>query len=165
MKKILFLAIALTSFASDFKVIRYYNDMTEDVTFLTSENLLIKDDEQKKAFSVRLFIKDDLTIDGLMVLQGGLGSCNEDDLLIILLENGQKIKLKSWNEFNCDGDSWFNLNDGQVYSLGSSNIKKIYLRNGRTFSSLQKEVEGKYKNYFVTLIDKVNKGIYEDYKK
>jgi hypothetical protein len=98
------------------------------------------------------YIKDNLKIHSLMVKMIGLGSCNENDEIIILLENGDKITIVSWKKFNCDGEAYFNLSDSDISKLKSSELLKIRITNGRTFKSLTEDVKKEDKRYFIQLI-------------
>ena len=164
MKKILFLAFALSTFASDVEIYKYIDEMTDEVSYLASYGVAIKNYEKERGFAIKPFIGDNIQITGLMVKHLGFG-CNEDDTLILLLENGQKVKFTSWNKFNCEGDSYFRVNQANLYKLKSSPLKKAMFRNGRNYKSLTQEFEQIDKDYFIKVISIVERrdfSIYEE---
>ena len=164
MKKILFLALAISTFASDVEIYKYIDEMTDDVSYLASYGVAIKNYEKERGFAIKPYISNNQKFIGLMVSHLGFG-CNEDDTLILLLENGQKIKLTSWNKFNCEGDSFFRVNQGVLHKLKNSPLKKAMFRNGRNYKSLTQEFEQIDKDYFIKVISIVERrdfSIYEE---
>jgi len=151
MKKILFLLVAISTFASDVKIYKYVNEMTDEVMYLSSYGVAVKNYDRGLGFAIKPYIDNKINFTGLMVSQVGFG-CNENDTLILLLENGQKINLTSWNKFNCDGDSYFKVNQGILYKLKNSPLKKAMFRNGRNYKSLTQEFEQFDKDYFIKVI-------------
>ena len=164
MKKIL-LAMALCTglaTAKDIEILRFQDEMTDRVSFLPSKDILVK--EGKKGFRIFLQINNELEAIGLILFHAGIGGCSENDNLIILLENGEKLKLDSWGDFNCKGNSYYNINSFDIDLLGSSPIKKIMFKNGRTYDSMTKEVPADQKNYFIKLFDLLSKKEYREVK-
>ena len=111
----------------------------------------VANDEVKIGFWVDANIKDDLSFDMLFVAMFGIGSCNENDEIIILFENGERIIKKSWNEFNCAGKAYFNMSEKEIQLLRTQPISKIRMTNGRTYDSYTGDVKEKDKRYFIQL--------------
>jgi hypothetical protein len=88
----------------------------------------------------------------ITVVMVGIGSCNENDEIIILFENGEKIVKKSWNSFNCDGEAYFNINELEMKLLRTLPMSKIRMTNGRSFDSYTGDVIAKDKRYFIQLL-------------
>jgi hypothetical protein len=125
----------------------------------SGKKIVIINDETKQGFNVSAFIDkegDDLVIRDLDVNSAGIGNCVEGDELIILFEDGSKITLKSWNSFNCKGNSWFTISKSDSESLSTKRINKIRFTNGRTFESLTGSVTESKKDYFIQLFFAVN---------
>jgi hypothetical protein len=112
---------------------------------------IVANDEGKIGFRVDTYIKDDLSFGMITVTMVGIGSCNENDEIIILFENGEKITKKSWKKFNCDGEAYFDMNEKEIQLLRTQPISKIRMTNGRTYDSYTGDVKEKDKRYFIQL--------------
>ena len=112
---------------------------------------IVANDEGKIGFRVDPYIKDDLSFGMITVTMVGIGSCNENDEIIILFENGEKITKKSWKKFNCDGEAYFDMNEKEIQLLRTQPISKIRMTNGRTYDSYTGDVKEKDKRYFIQL--------------
>lgn len=76
----------------------------------------------QKTESIRLFPGNS----GSIILVSSLGCVDEGTWLLLKLENGEEIKLISWNDFNCDGNSYFDeLNTSQKEKLKTHKLKTI----------------------------------------
>jgi hypothetical protein len=67
------------------------------------------------------------TSDKSIIIQTNIGCVEEGSILQITLENNNEIVLESWNDFNCDGNSyynWFSL--AQIEKLKGQKIKYLY---------------------------------------
>jgi hypothetical protein len=74
------------------------------------------------------FIEFTPTKDKLILVQSSLGCVDEGSAFQITLENGEVIELISWNDFNCDGTSYFRwFNKSQIDKLKTSRIKYLYI--------------------------------------
>jgi hypothetical protein len=82
----------------------------------------------------------------------GIGGCNENDEIIILFENGEKIIKTSWKEFNCDGETYFNMDEEDIELLRTQPLSKIRMTNGRTYDSYTGDVKQKDKRYFIQVL-------------
>ena len=154
-KTIMILATLLTFTVSaqndSLTVIKTIDEMTGKVSYSTSYQLLFTDAENVKGFSVNAFIDEKKTLASIMIRSAGLGNCNENDEVIILFDNGDKIIKKSWNKFNCDGNSWFFVSNIQKEMLSNQTIDKIRITNGYTFQDYTVTLKGSEKRYFIQL--------------
>lgn len=144
--------LALSSFAQ-LTINETKDDMTDKVSYSISEGLVCANIEQTLGFRIDPNItikKDKKVVENLIITMVGLESCNENNTLIILFENGDKITLTSWNKFNCKGTSYFSLTPSTIEKLKDNEISKIRLTNGKSYKSFTSELT--YKNYFIELI-------------
>ena len=115
----------------------YYKDIMTDKEYIYSKDRILYFEDGKKGFSVSIswnFEKGKVNYNGISVKSVGIGSCVENDDLIILFEDNTKVSLKSWNKFNCNGNSYFDLNAKELNNL-NKRIKGIRFQNGRSFES------------------------------
>ena len=84
----------------------------------------------------------------LIVKHYDLGSsCVENSKLIILFEDGSKINLTAWNDFNCDNTNYFYL-DITKYS---SPIERIKFTHGKDYDSFTYTLSDKESRYFIDI--------------
>jgi len=168
MKNIFLGALLLLStlvFSQDKLKILYQKDaMTDNEYVYISDNLLCSIDG-KVGFSIspRFKIDKDKTIkyNGIVVKSNGVGSCMENDELIILFEDSTKLTLKSWNKFNCEGNSYFDFQKSSLKDINKK-IKAIRLMNGRSYESFTYTLKNENeKNYFIYATDLLNGQKYE----
>jgi hypothetical protein len=70
------------------------------------------------------FIEFTPTKDKSIIVESSLNCVDERSSFQVTLENDEKIELKSWNDFNCDGTSYFKwFNKSQIDKLKTSRIK------------------------------------------
>jgi hypothetical protein len=138
---------------TSYQIVKFTDDMTDKVYYSANKKLIISNDDKTKGVSINLNIDDKtdkkLSASGLMVKMINIGSCCENNEVIILFEDSTKITIKSWNKFNCDGNAWFSLNTDEVKLLSSKRILKIRVYNGRTHDSFTKEVPTNKQDYFI----------------
>jgi len=68
------------------------------------------------------------TKDKSIIIKSSLGCVDEGASLILTLEDNTEVKILSWNDFNCEGKSYFNpFNQNQVQKLKLSPIKYIHI--------------------------------------
>ncbi|MBK7362885.1 MAG: hypothetical protein IPJ01_11355 [Micavibrio sp.] len=139
-------------------VSKIVDDMEDKSYYVPSRKMICASDDKKTGFALSAFLtykNDEITINELKVKTVNIGSCDEKDELIILFEDDSKIKLISWNDFNCKGDAWFSLSKSDKESLSNLKIKKIKVQNGRTFESFTKELT-EDSDYFIQLFYATN---------
>jgi hypothetical protein len=157
------LFIGLNVFAQDNVKMLYYKDIMTDKEYIYTNEKVLCFEGEKKGFIVNPrfeFKKGIFSYHGITVKSVGIGSCVENDDLIILFEDNTKVSLKSWNNFNCDSSSYFDLNANQLNNL-TKRIKAIRFQNGRTFESLtfilEKETD---KTFFIDVKQAIDKQVY-----
>jgi hypothetical protein len=135
------------------QIIETVDEMTDKVYYSSSSTLLVANEEKSKGFRIDFSMKEksngDISLSNLIVTLAGLGSCNEDNTMIILFENDTKVKLSSWNKFNCKGTSYFSISRLDSLALSTTPISKIRLTNGRGYKSYTGDLEDK--NFFINL--------------
>lgn len=157
MKKVilmfLFALIATTGFSqgNDVQIFREKDQMSDKIYTYTDRRIVLANDERTKGFSVDAYVQNGLSDLTIVIKMVGLGSCNENDEIIILFENGEKMIKKSIGEFNCKGQALFLLNDKEKQLLRSQPISKIRITNGRTYDSFTGDVKVEDKRYFIQL--------------
>jgi hypothetical protein len=112
---------------------------------------VVSNDVGKIGFRVDTYIRDNMTFGFIVVTMVGIGSCNENDEIIILFESGEKITKKSWKDFNCEGEAYFNLTEKEINLLKTQPISKIRMTNGRSYDNYTGDVKVKDKRYFIQL--------------
>lgn len=116
-----------------------------------NREFIVANDAGRVVFRVGTYIKDDLSFAMIAVTMVGHGSCNESDEIIILFENGEKIIKKSWKKFNCEGETYFDMNEKEIQLLRTEPMAKIRITNDRTYNSYTGDVKEKDKRYFIQL--------------
>jgi len=151
-KVILILAIALGAInlhAQDSTFIYYFVDELEDKTYhMPSSDLIVANSEKTEGAKISFHLTDEGEFSFLTANIVGLGNCYEKNKMIVLFKDGSKINLVSWNDFNCDGKAYFNLNAAQKQKLSTLPIKTIRVTNGYTYESITVS-EGYNKRYFI----------------
>lgn len=144
-------------------------DNMEDKVYCQASRLMICMNTESKVIGFYLFPiidfeKEKASVSGLAVVMKNIGSCVENNEIIILFEDDSKIKLKSWNDFNCDGNAWFNTNSEDLSKLSSLKIKKIKVQNGRTYDSYTHEIK-QDSDYFIQVFYAINNNKFKVVKK
>jgi len=147
-----FVTITLFAQPDSVYVIKSSDAMSGKTHVYGSKNFIVANDTKEKGFIVDTYINDNLSLHMITVVMVGIGSCNENDEIIILFENGEKIVKKSWKSFNCDGEAYFNINELEMKLLRTLPMSKIRMTNGRSFDSYTGDVIAKDKRYFIQLL-------------
>lgn len=139
-------------------VVNVVDEMSGESFMTTTKKLIIANEDKTKGFSLEVLLVSELTLLSKMV---GIGGCNENDQMIILLENGEKINMTSWKKFNCKGEGYFRLSKNIIEKLRLSPLSKIRITNGRTYDNYTGEVDDDDKNYFIQLFNSYYSGNYK----
>lgn len=148
------LMLSLCSFSQikdSVHIVKLVDEMDDKVYLVPSHRLVISNDEQTIGIIIDVFINENFTFSTLYAKMVGIGGCNEKDEIIILLEDGEKIKKTSWKKFNCDGETYFSLTKTDIEKLQSSPIDKVRMTNGRTFDSFTHEPLPEQKRWFIQI--------------
>jgi len=125
--------------------------MTDKEYAFFKKNLLCSDDN-KKGFVISLNLNVNNSIaeyEGFTIKSVGIGGCVENSNVIFLFEDTTKFSLTSWNKFNCDGKSYFDLRGGTFDEFSNKRIKAIRFTNGRTHDSYTYILKEKEREYFI----------------
>lgn len=102
------------------------NDISESVQL---ENLKFEDKSINRTLSLSYnssFIEIIPTKDKSLIVISSISCVDEGTWLLIKLLNGDEIKLISWNDFNCDGTSYFKwFSKQQIEKLKANKIESI----------------------------------------
>jgi hypothetical protein len=126
-------------------------DLSGRCLYYVEDELIVTNANESRAFRFHPQVQmknDKLTCVGIIALMLNIGNCNEHDTLILLLEDGSKITLKSWNDFNCKGNSWYNIGKDDLALLRQHKIVKAQIQNGYSYESLVNDVAPQYQDYF-----------------
>jgi hypothetical protein len=159
MKHIILFVTALFSFSSAVicqsslpDSITYTKDVMTDKEFLMFSSSLLCSEDGKTGFRIDVGVELKGTkaqYNGLIVKSAGVGTCCENNELIILFEDDTKVSMKSWNAFNCEGNSWFDLQKKQFNTFNSKKLKAIRLVNGRTYENYTYQVKPDEAEFFI----------------
>lgn len=166
MKKTILTAVfALTiilSYSQDsVYIIKDFDAMSEKTYIYPNKGMVVANDDKTKGFRLSPYITEDLQIGMLTAVIVGIGSCHENDEIIILLEDGSKITKKSWTKFNCKGDAYFNLTDKEIDKLRTTKLSKIRISNGYSHESFTADVSNADKDYLIRIIHLLDNKIFK----
>jgi hypothetical protein len=133
-----------------FYITHHKDVMTGKEYYVASMRLICRKDE-RIGFGIQPTFKNvrgKPSYTGLSVISAGIGTCVQNSELIFLFEDGTKVSTKSWNDFNCKGDSYFDLNSSLLNKIAKP-LKAIRFMDGRSYESYTHEVPVEDKNYFV----------------
>lgn len=142
-------AMTINSFAQ-VTITKTVDEMTDKVYHFPSEKLIAANTAGNKGCAISMSIRSSngvLTAKSSIVQMAGLGKCNDNNTIIFLFENGEKISINSWNSFNCDATAYFNFSKANIKKMRTNPLSKIRITNGRSYDSYTAEIE--YKNYFI----------------
>jgi hypothetical protein len=132
-------------------ITKIVDEMEGTSYLLPSERIIIANKEATKGFIIDAILTEEFILRTLYVKMIGIGSCNEEDKIIIQLEDGEKITSTSWKDFNCDGEAYFRLTKIDIDKLKNSPISKIRMTNGRTYDSYTGETLPEQSRWFIQL--------------
>lgn len=140
----------------------YEKDQFTEKEYLFTESDLLVTNDGKKGFKLYPSFrkKDGVWKYSSLAGVSTIGNCFENDKLYIIFEDGSKLDMVSWRDFNCKGDIGFDLYGAKREEL-SKPIKGIKFVNGRTYDSFEKMItDPNDKNYFINVfkaLDEFNK--------
>lgn len=148
-------------------IYKQVDDMEDEVYYFPSRKIVCSNEDKSKVFSLSAFIESDsdsnLSIGNLSVTAIGFG-CLEKCELIIMFDDGTKIKSTSWNKFNCKGNAWFSFDLNEIDSLSKKKITKVKLMNGNNFESYTSEINPIDSDYFIQLANAAKKRKIKQYQ-
>lgn len=131
-------------------IYKYVDEMNDKTFHIMNRTLIIANDEKTIGFVMEPVVND-LKFKSIIGKVVGLGACNQNDELIILFANGEKIIRKSWNDFNCEGTGYFDMNASDLNLLANQPMEKIRITNGYTHESYTATVRNEDRLYFIKL--------------
>lgn len=137
------------------------DEMTDQSHYYASYRLICVSEDNTKAFGVWPTFdvkKGKLAYTGLIVKSAGIGNCVEKGDLIFLFEDGSKVNLKAWSDFDCEGVSYFDLYGKGLPQL-TKRLKAIRFTNGGTYDSYTHQVPEENRNYFIEVQQALNEKI------
>jgi hypothetical protein len=180
MKKILFVLTLLSSLFSNAQnyvtdktypdtliIIRDVDDMTDKEYYYPSMELIVSNTEATIGMKMDALIRkkdNKLNATVLKIKMVNIGACNENNELILLFEDGTKIILNSFNSYNCEGNTWFNVTSEHINTLSSKKLSKVRITNGRTNDVFTGIVLDKLQDYYIRLYKDVKENKYFTYK-
>ena len=109
--------------------------------------------------------KGKISLSSLILTVIGLeSSCvDKDSTLDIILENGEKIKLTNWKDFNCKGTNYFNLSAKDVSKISQSKMKAVRYTEKKSYETMtvkdeMSEESSAYLQNLIVEINEVNAG-------
>ena len=158
MKKFLLnlaLLVSLSAFSQSenpFIIQHCVDKMTDKEYYFAQIKLVCANLEKTKGFAITPSFKAEkngIKNSGFICKNVNIGSCDENDSLIILFEDDTKITLIAWNKFNCDGNAYFDFNDSQLKDFSTKKVNTIRFSNGRSHESLTVTLKEDEKDYFI----------------
>jgi hypothetical protein len=157
MKKLflnLLLLISLSAFSqSEPFIIQHCKDkMTDREYYLSESKIICANPEKTKGFTITPNFRatnGKMSNSGFICKSVNVGKCVEKDNLIFLFEDDTKITLTSWNDFNCDGNSYFNFTNSELRDFSSKKVIIIRFMNGRTYDTFTYKLQDDQKDYFI----------------
>jgi hypothetical protein len=141
-------------------IVKSVDDMTDKTYYFPTFKIPLINKTENQGLGISAFIDEkeydnSIYIKDLDVKSINVGGCVEKSEIIFLFEDGSKINLISWNKFNCDGNSWFEIGDSDAEVLATKELRKVKFINGRSYDSFTLEVPANRRRYFIQLYDAV----------
>ena len=141
-------------------ILKSIDDMTDKTYYFPTFKIPLINKTENQGLGISAFIDEkeydnSIYIKDLDVKSINVGGCVEKSEIIFLFEDGSKINLISWNKFNCDGNSWFEIGDSDAEVLATKELRKVKFINGRSYDSFTLEVPANRRRYFIQLYDAV----------
>jgi len=142
------------------QIISFYlvNGIIKDISeSVQLENLKFEDKSINRTLSLSYnssFIEIIPTKDKSLIVKSSISCVDEGTWLLIKLLNGDEIKLISWNDFNCDGTSYFKwFSKQQIEKLKATKIESISVVDDKSVSIL---VPKNKSDYLIQLLNLYN---------
>jgi hypothetical protein len=142
-------------------IIKDYDAMNEKTYIYPNRGMVVANEDKTKGFRLSPFITQDFKVGMLTAVIVGVGSCHENNEIIILFEDGSKITKTSWNKFNCKGDSYFNLSDKDLDKLRTTKLSKIRITNGYSHESFTEDVKDSDKDYLIKILQQLDNKVFK----
>ena len=136
-------------------IVKECDDMTDQCLYYPRFKMAVANDEKTIGFTMDAYSSEktgSISLDGILVKSVNIGTCNEKDKLIIMLDDSTKVNLISWNDFNCEGNAWYHLKDSDINRLAGHKMIKAFFQNGRSYDSFSRTIDAEDQDYFMKLI-------------
>lgn len=155
-KSILILATAvsvLTANAQEIFVKKIVDQMEDKPFYIINKSQNIVNATKTKALILDVFVEEkdgEIFSNELAITMYKIGSmCVHNNELTILFEDSTKIKLESWNKFNCKGNAYFTIDEEQKEKLSTLKMNKIKIVNGDSNDSCTFTLTAEESKYFI----------------
>lgn len=142
--------------SADKEKLDYYielcTDKMTDKEYAFGSKSLMCSEDGKKGFLVSISWDNKsgkITYSGITVVSAGIGTCNQNDELIFLFEDDTKFSFRSWNDFNCEGRSYFDLKHKSFDEFNTKKVKALRFTNGRSYDSYTYNILPKEQSFFI----------------
>lgn len=145
MRLLLFTALFATSVAmaqTTENVCKKVDPFDDSVTYSGVTEILYADGKDMRTEGLIFYIYPAQRRKGIepsiiMTAAGMSGCVDEGSTLNIIFENGEKIELVNWNDFDCDGTNYFRVptERSELSLLETEPIKGVRYRNSRNYES------------------------------
>ena len=149
----LLLSTMITAQTDSVFIKKQFDDVALTTYYLSSYELIVTNDKKTGAV-LDTYIDQNFAFSMLTCKLVNLGTCAEDVELIIVFENGDRVRVESWNSFNCEGDAYFFLNKSDINKLSTLTISKIRVTNTYTYDSITAPVDNP--RYFIQTFWAIN---------
>lgn len=124
---------------------------------LKTEGLVFQNSVKEKKGKVK-----DLSII-LSVFDKTITCVDNGSTLDILFEDGSKIKLVNWNDFDCEGVNYFDLTESQTNDLKTKKLKGLRYTEKRNYKTItiKENLSEENKTFYMNVLkemDDVNNG-------
>jgi hypothetical protein len=146
------------------------DEFTDKVSYSTVDMMINYEDGgdlSSEGMIGMLFLKEEkgnIGISTFYVKVVGIEGCVEEkSTLDIIFDNGEKLQLVNWKDFNCDGKNYFDIPNGKLDLFKSSSIKGYKYTNKRNYDTMisKDNLDDLGKNYIKNTLlelDKISNG-------
>jgi hypothetical protein len=155
MKKIFFLLAIVCSVntVAQLKFTEDCTDLSGDCYIYPNYSLVVANSAKSKGFKimpdVRRTTDSTIALNGLIVTLVNIGTCCEKNELIFLFADSTKMTVTSWNDFNCEGNAYYELSSDQANQLLTKEIIKAQMTNGYSYDTFANKLVGDDRKYFM----------------
>ena len=135
------------------------DEFTDKVSYSTVDMMINYEDGgdlSSEGMIGMLFLKEEkgnIGISTFYIKVVGIEGCVEEkSTLDIIFDNGEKLQLVNWKDFNCDGKNYFDIPNGKLDLFKSSSIKGYKYTNKRNYDTMisKDNLDDLGKNYIKT---------------
>ena len=132
------------------------DEMDKSTMLSASRKMICFEDDKSIGFIISVIIRRDFSISYLMLNALNIGNCDEGGELLFLFEDNTNLRMNSFDEFNCEGRSAYEISEKNINIINSKKIQKIRYTNGRSGESYTNTVKLIDKDYFIRVFKLAN---------